>query len=83
MLRPGQLYRESYFNFASKLGIAGYLDFLHSVPKCGTVCKSWRSMGGEHDLPINNAAFVGVIVDFAVPLVCQLFAASVGGGSYR
>ena len=40
-------------------------------------------MGGEHDLPVDNAAFVCVIVDFAVPLICQLFAASVGGSSYR
>ena len=39
-------------------------------------------MSWKYDLPVDNAAFVGVVMDFSVPLVCQLFAASVGGGSY-
>ena len=32
---------------------------------------------------MDNAAFMCVIVDFSIPLICQLFATSIGGGSYR
>ena len=83
MFRSGQLHRESYFNFAGKLGVPGFLDFLHRVPKHRAVRKLWRGVGWKHDLPMDNAAFVGVIVDFAVPLICQLFTAPICGGSYR
>ena len=36
-------------------------------------------MGRQHDFGMDNAAFAGVVVGYSVPLVCQLFAASVGG----
>ena len=36
-------------------------------------------MGRQHDFGMDNAAFAGVVVGHSVPLVCQLFAASVGG----
>ena len=39
-------------------------------------------MGGQHDLRVNDAALVGVIVGHAVPLICQLLAAPVGGSGY-
>ena len=36
-------------------------------------------MGRQHDFRMNNAALVGVVMGHTVPLVYQLFAASVGG----
>ena len=36
-------------------------------------------MGRQHDFCMDNTAFAGVVVGHSVPLVCQLFAASVGG----
>ena len=39
-------------------------------------------MGRQHDFRMNNAAFSCVVVGQSVPLVCQLFAASVGGCGY-
>ena len=38
-----------------------------------------RGMGWQHDFCVDNTAFTGVVVGHSVPLVCQLFAASVGG----
>ena len=72
LCRRGQLHGKGNLNFTGKLGVAGFLDFLYAVPERGTVCKVWRGVGGEHDLPVDNAAFMCVIVDFSVPLVCQL-----------
>ena len=36
-------------------------------------------MGGQHDFRMDNAAFAGVIMGQAVPFICQLCPASVGG----
>ena len=36
-------------------------------------------MGRQHDFRMDNIAFAGVVVGHSVPLVCQLFTASVGG----
>ena len=37
--------------------------------------------GGQHDFCMDNAAFASVVMCHSVPFVCQLFAASVGGGN--
>ena len=37
LLRPGQLNRQGHFNFPGKLGGAGFLDLLHTVPEGGAV----------------------------------------------
>ena len=39
-------------------------------------------MGRQHDFCMDNAAFAGVVMGYSVPLVCELFAASVGGCGY-
>ena len=36
-------------------------------------------MGRQHDFGMDNAAFAGVVMGHSVPLVCELFTASVGG----
>lgn len=36
-------------------------------------------MGRQHDFRMDNAALAGVVVGHSVPLVYELFAASVGG----
>ena len=36
-------------------------------------------MGWQHNFRMDNTAFAGVVVGHSVPLICQLFAASVGG----
>ena len=38
-------------------------------------------MGRQHDFRMNNAAFVGVVVGHAVPLVYELRAAAVCGSA--
>ena len=39
-------------------------------------------MGRQHDFGMDDAAFAGVVMGHSVPLVCELFAASVGGSGY-
>ena len=36
-------------------------------------------MGRQHDFRMDDAAFAGVVMGHSVPLICELFAASVGG----
>ena len=64
---------------AGKLAVPGFLDLLHTVPEGGAVCKLRRSVGGQHDFRMDNAALPGVIVGQAVPFIRQLGSASVGG----
>ena len=40
-----------------------------------------RGVGGQHDFRMDNAGLVRVVVGLAVPLICQLLAAPVGGSS--
>ena len=82
LLRPGQLNRQGHFNFPGKLGGAGFLDLLHAVPEGGAVLKLRRGVRGQHDFNMDNAAFAGVVVGQAVPLVHQLFAAPIGGSGH-
>ena len=81
LLRSGQFHGKGNFDFTGKLGIAGLLDFLYGVPKRGTVLKLRRGVGGEHDFRMDNAGLVRVVMGLAVPLICQLLAAPVGGSS--
>ena len=81
LLRPGQLRGKGNFNFTGKLGVAGLLYLLHGVPEGGAVLKLWRGVGWQHDLLVDDTGLMRVIVGFAVPLICQPFAAPVGGGS--
>ena len=81
LLRSGQFHGKGNFDFTGKLGVAGLLDFLYGVPKRGTVLKLRRGVGGEHDFRMDNAGLVRVVVGLAVPLICQLLAAPVGGSS--
>ena len=37
LFRPGQLHGQGHFNFPGKLGGAGFLDLLHTVPEGGAV----------------------------------------------
>ena len=39
-------------------------------------------MGRQHDFHMDDAALAGVVMGYSVPLVCELFAASVGGCGY-
>ena len=81
LLRSGQFHGKGNFDFTGKLGVAGFLDLLHRVPESGAVCKLWRGVGGEHDFCMDNTGLVRVVVGLAIPLICQLFAAPVGGSS--
>ncbi len=38
-----------------------------------------RCVGGQHDLRMDDTGLMRVVVGFAVPLICQPFAAPVGG----
>ena len=46
------------------------------------VCERWRGVGWQHDFRMNNAAFAGVVMGQAVPLVHQLFTAPIGGSGH-
>ena len=81
-LRPGQLNGQGHLNFPGKLGGAGLLDFLHTVPEGGAVCERWRGMRGQHDFCVDNAALAGVVMGHSIPLVHQLFAAPIGGSGH-
>ena len=82
LLRPGQLRGKGNFNFTGKLGVAGLLYLLHGVPEGGAVLKLWRGVGWQHNLLVDDTGLMRVIVGFAVPLICQPFAAPVCGSSY-
>ena len=79
LLFAGQFARQSCFDLAGKLAVPCFLDLLHAVPEGGAVCKFRRGVGGQHDLRMDNAAFPGVVMGQAVPFICQLGSASVGG----
>ena len=79
LLRSGQFHGKGNFDFTGKLGVAGFLNLLHGVPEGGAVLKLWRGVGWQHDLLVDDTGLMRVIVGFAVPLICQPFAASVGG----
>ena len=81
LLRSGQLHGKGNFDFTGKLGVAGFFAFLYRVPKRGTVLKLRRGVGREHDFCMDNTGLVRVVVGLAVPLICQLLAAPVGGSS--
>ncbi len=68
------------FDFAGKLGIAAFLDFLHAVPEGGTVGKLRRGMGWKKNFRMDYAALFRIIVRDSVPLVCELLSAAVSGG---
>ena len=61
---------------------AGFLNLLHGVPEGRAVLKLRRGVDWQHNLRVDNAGFMRVVVGFAVPLICQPFAASVGGSGY-
>lgn len=44
--------------------------------------KLWRGVGWQHDLRMDNAALMRVVVGHAVPLIHQSFAAPIGGSGY-
>ena len=79
LLFAGQFTGQGCFNLAGKLAVPCFLDLLHAVPEGGAVCKLWRGVGGQHDLRMDNAALPGVIMGQAVPFICQLGSAAVGG----
>ena len=81
LLRSGQFHGKGNFDFTGKLGIAGFFNLLYGVPKRGTILKLRRGMGWEHDFRMDNTGLMRVIMGFAVPLICQLLAAPIGGSS--
>ena len=81
LLRSGQFHGKGNFDFAGKLGVAGFFDLLHGVPQSRTVRKFWRGVGGKHDFRMYHTGLMRVVVGLAVPLICQLLAAPVGGSS--
>ena len=81
LLRSGQFHGKGNFDFTGKLGVAGFLDLLHGVPEGGAVLELRRGMGGQYDLRMDNTGFMRIVVGFAVPLIGQPFAASIGGSS--
>ena len=60
---------------------AGFLNLLHGVPEGRAVLKLRRGVDWQHNLRVDNAGFMRVVVGHTVPLVGQPFAAPVGGGS--
>ena len=62
LLRSGQLHRKGNFNFTGKLGVAGFLDLLHRVPKRGAVRKLRRGVGRQHDFRVNNTGLMRVVM---------------------
>ena len=79
LLFAGQFTGQGCFNLAGKLAVPCFLDLLHTVPEDRSVCKLRRGVGGQHDFRMDNAAFPGVVVGHAVPFICQLGSAAVGG----
>ena len=77
LLFPGQFAGQSRLDLAGKLAVPCFLDLLHAVPEGGAVCKLWRSVGRQHDLRMDNAAFPGVVVGHSIPFICQLGSAAV------
>jgi hypothetical protein len=59
---PVKLHGQGNFNFAGKLGVAVFLDFLHTVPEGGAVGKARRGMCRKKDFRIHDAAFFRIIV---------------------
>ena len=43
--------------------------------------KLWRGVGGQYDFFMNDTGLMCVVMGSSVPLICQPFAAPVGGGS--
>jgi hypothetical protein len=76
---PVKLHGQGNFDFTGELGVAAFLDFLHTVPEGGAVGKSRRGMGREKDFRVHHAALFRIIVRDTVPFVYELLAASVSG----
>ena len=55
---------------------------LHGVPEGRAVLKLRWGVGWQHDLRMDNAAFMRVVMGHAVPFAYQPFAASVGGSGH-
>ena len=79
LLLPCQFTGKGHFHLAGKLAVPCFLDLLHAVPEGGAICKFRRGVDGQHDFRMDNAAFSGVVMGQAVPLICQFGAAAVGG----
>ena len=78
----GQLHGQGDLHLPCKLGVIGFFGKLHAVPQGAAVRESGRGVCREQYFRMDNAAFFRVVVGQTVPLVCQLFAASVGGCGY-
>ena len=70
---------QGHFHLAGKLAVPGFFNLLHTVPEGGAICKFRRGVDGQHDFRMDNAALVGVVMGQAVPLICQLGSAAIGG----
>ena len=78
----GQLHGQGDLHLPRKLGVIGFFGKLHAVPQGAAVRKSGRGVCREQNFRMDNAALFRVVVGQTVPLVRQLFAASVGGCGY-
>ena len=78
---PVQLDRQGNFILPRKPRFAAFLLPLYFVPKDSPVLIFLRGVFAQHHFGINHAALVGVVVGYPVIIVCQSFAASIGGGS--
>ena len=79
LLLPCQFTGQGHFHLAGELAVSRFLDLLYAVPEGGAICKFRRGVGGQHDFRMDNAALVGVVMGQAVPLICQLGSAAIGG----
>ena len=78
----GQLHGQGNLHFLRKLGVIGFLGKLHAVPQGAAVRESGQGVRRKQYFRMDNAALFRVVVGQSVPLVCQLFTASVGGCGY-
>lgn len=74
---------QSQYEAPSQLGIPLLLSRFHRVPEGFPVGVLRRSMGGQHDFGVQDAALAGVVFCFLVILRKQLFSALVSCACHR
>ena len=64
-----------------KLGVPLLFYFLGCVPECCSVMEALRSMSGQQNFRMENAALARVVADFVVIFAVQAFACAIRCGS--
>src|SRR5690606_14957506 len=70
-------------HLAGKLRVLAFLEGFDIIPEPFAVAPCFRGVLRQHDFGMDDAAFVGEVLNAALPLVVQPRRRAIGGGRHR